>query len=232
MNISYLLHVAIVAGFSWWFSRSIPSFLNKTESFKNKQRMNPLQRVTVLYRYDRVIDCIALLVVNITLLTFASGIPQIYGMIVSFLAIYIMRVDQMFRIIPNEAVLLILVLSLFRLTTSGPTLARFGESLLSILLVIGIFGLSMVFTKLMSGMFGVGAGDIKLAFALALGLSFHESIEFMFMIAIFLLVYILYGILTGSVKKHHTFPMGVQIMGGYLCLIMLPYASQIFEVIF
>lgn len=127
-------------------------------------------------------------------------------MLISILLLHSCYTDIMYRRIMNITILLVMLLSL-----ALGSLNNDGISLLTALsiLIIGFF---------LSILRVIGAGDVKIASALALGLTSSETFEFLLLTAF---VGIPVSVITlvfykkSSQNKRATVPYGLAIAGGY-----------------
>lgn len=147
--------------------------------------------------------------------------------IILILAVFGARLDERIRIIPNELVLVILVIGIVNRLVNGG-LRSLGGGFLALLITAGIFFLSAFITRLLSGSIGIGAGDIKLVMVLSLMLGFENIYLFLMGIVLFLALYIIIGFSTKTMWIGSAFPMCTQIMGG--CIIAM-YEPVIIKVI-
>ncbi len=206
-------------------------FAEKIIAYKEGKRENSYER----YPYNSVNNKIINIIVGALLFGISFYYFNIYKALLTIifasLGIAIVTIDKKVRIIPNEIVLVIFLLGLFsQILTKGFQGLKSG--LLALLLTTIIFFLSAFITRKLSGSIGVGAGDVKLAMAISLYAGIEGVSEFYFGIAVFLILYILLGFYTKTLKMGHTFPMGTQIVGGFMVLIygeaILDFISKVY----
>lgn len=131
-------------------------------------------------------------------------------------------VDSQIRIIPNELVLLVLAIGvLFNFAEGGGK--RFLWSVLSGLITFAVFFLASIITYYFVKKIGVGGGDVKLATVAAFTCGLDRLTGFYVGIVLALLVYIAYGLYFKKFRIGGAFPMGGQIMGGFLAAFFIPY---------
>ncbi len=146
-----------------------------------------------------------------TLLGYKSG--NIYGAILMSalftLSAVIAIIDLQINIIPNELVLIMVVLGLlFQISYYG-TEALF-PSLLTML------GMMLIFTSVAGAIgFGkVGAGDVKLAGAMGLTLGYPNIVVALIVLSVSLLIYSGIGLLTKKLTLRSMFPFAPFVMTG------------------
>ncbi|MGJ0848072.1 leader peptidase (prepilin peptidase) / N-methyltransferase [Tissierella praeacuta DSM 18095] len=155
----------------------------------------------------------------------------IFTSMMCIIAVFGARIDEKIRIIPNELVLVILVLGIInRLVTGG--VKSLGGGFLALTITAGIFFLSAFITRLLSGSIGIGAGDIKLAMVLSLMLGFENVYLFLVGIVLFLTLYIITGFSIKTMWIGSAFPMCTQIMGGCIMAMYEPIITRVAEGLF
>lgn len=150
--------------------------------------------------------------------------PAVQSLWISgFFAIVIIGtvVDYRVRIIPNELVLMVFLLGLFLNLTEGGS-GRLVTSVISCLGTFALFLLSARITFHFAKNMGVGAGDVKLASAVAFAVGASRLSWFYLGLAVSLLTYILIGMYLKRIRIGSTFPMGGQIMTGLVAAFLLP----------
>ncbi|WHH57935.1 A24 family peptidase [Petroclostridium sp. X23] len=131
-------------------------------------------------------------------------------------------VDNQVRIIPNEMVLSVMVLGvIYRIIASGAH-SLLG-SLGALAFVIAVFGGTAVITKIFTKSTGVGAGDLKLAMAIAITAGYPGVYYFLGGMAVAIGGYCLAGLQIGLLTPKSTFPMCGHIMAGFLIALFVPY---------
>lgn len=131
-------------------------------------------------------------------------------------------VDTHIRIIANETVILMLILGIIYRIIVGGAYSLLG-SLGALMFVVVIFGATAVITKLITKKTGIGAGDIKLAIAIAITVGYPGVIYFLGGMAFTIGVYCAAGLLLRMLTPKSTFPMCGHIMTGFLIVLFLPY---------
>ncbi|MCI0503065.1 MAG: prepilin peptidase [Fusobacteria bacterium] len=136
-------------------------------------------------------------------------------MIMLMLAVIGTLVDMKIRLIPNELVLIILILGIaFRILSVG--FASLKGSLIALVLVIVIFGITAGITYMIRGSVGVGAGDFKLMSVIAIAVGIPGVVYFLIGLSVALVVYVIYGTLTKRLTLGSAFPMCGPIMVGFV----------------
>ncbi|HZX20818.1 MAG TPA: prepilin peptidase [Clostridia bacterium] len=131
-------------------------------------------------------------------------------------------VDIYIHIIPNETVLFLLGTGVvYRIITEG--MSSFKGSLLGLLLITGLFLGTGAIVYLMKGTIGVGAGDLKLAMAIALTLGYPGALYFLFGLAGAILGYLALRYKSKTLIFGASFPMAGQIMTGFIVAFFFPY---------
>lgn len=142
-------------------------------------------------------------------------VEAVFLCIFSVIAIIGTIVDYTLRIIPNELVLLLLVIGIVRCFVSdfSPCIL---ESLCGFILVICIFALTAFITHVFKKGFGIGAGDLKLAGIIGLIVGYTGAIYFLVGMALAICVYCVGGMYLRLLSLKDTFPMCGFIMAGFL----------------
>ena len=152
---------------------------------------------------------------------FFPGELSVLICIFSFIAVIGALVDYRVRIIPNEMVVTIFALGVLYNVIEGGWI----QLCLSFAAGVGTFFLFLLaarLTFLLTKNFGVGAGDVKLAFAASFAVGWQRLTWFYLGIVIALTAYLLLGFYFKKLKIGSTFPMGGQIMGGFIAAYLLP----------
>lgn len=131
-------------------------------------------------------------------------------------------IDIKIRIIANEMVLLLLVLGLIYRITVGGVHSLLG-SLVALALVMAVFIGTSFINKLLRGSYGVGAGDIKLAMAIAITVGYSTVFYFLIGMALAVGGYCLAGMRLGLLTPKNTLPMCGHIMVGFCVALFAPY---------
>lgn len=140
-------------------------------------------------------------------------------------------VDISIRIIPNEMVLILLLLGILY-NTVGNGIGFIKPSLLGLLFIIFLFGLTSLIVYFMKGTIGVGAGDIKLAMVVGIIIGYPDIIYFLLGMAVAMLAYIGFKyiskrMLMGTSIMGTSFPMAVQIAVGFIVGLFFPYIEHL-----
>ena len=95
--------------------------------------------------------------------------------------------------------------------------------------VILTFGLAMLGTMKLKGVFGVGMGDIKLAMVIALTVGWPGVLTFLGGMAIAIIVYCIVGLRARVLRKESFFPMCGMIMAGLLFALYFDVLPKLLE---
>ncbi len=215
---------ALLGGFLGYF---IEPLSEKVITYKQKQKNKEYSRYSYNFYLGKIIDVLSGAFLFGISFYYFSLFKAILASIFALLALLGVKVDQKIRIIPNELVLIILLLGLiYQGFSRGFTGIKDG--ILALVVTSIIFFLAGFITKKLSGSIGVGAGDVKLAMAISAYSGISGLYDFYLGIAIFLALYILVGFKTKKLKMGSTFPMATQIMGGFMVVI---FAESILDLI-
>lgn len=141
------------------------------------------------------------------------------------IAMLISLIDCAIHLIPNEMVLLLLGLGLvYRLVFDG--LPGLLNGLIALGASILIFGGSSAIFYLIKKRIGLGAGDLKYAFALSVAIGTSGLIPFLCGIAAAILLYILIVVVRRMLVMGNYFPMAAHLSVGFLAALLLPYVSS------
>ena len=125
------------------------------------------------------------------------------------LAIIITAVDIKIRLIPNELVLILLLMgAVYRLNLAG--LSGIIQSLAGALIMVLLFGLS----GKLAGFNKVGAGDLKLAFAIGIVCASTNIGPALIVMAVTLAVVTVGGMLIGKLRRTDMIPFAGFMMAG------------------
>lgn len=175
---------------------------------------------------------IAMAILNVILFTLAGWkLPTAEAVMVCvfvLIAIISTLVDIEIRIISNEMVLLLLVSGVIYRIISGGAESLLG-SLGALAIVIAIFGGSALISKRLMKDIGIGAGDLKLAMAIAITVGYPEVYTFLFGLAIAVGLYCVAGLKLCLLTRKSTFPMCGHIMAGFLFVLFMPYIQLLFS---
>ena len=150
-----------------------------------------------------------------------DDVSTIFCIVFALFAIFGATVDSYIRIIGNEMLLVMLPIGLLYRIIVGSVSALLG-SLIALGIVILTFGLAMLATKKLKGVFGVGMGDVKLSMVIALTVGWPDVLTFLGGMAIAIIVYCVVGLRTKVLQKGFYFPMCGMIMAGFLIALYVP----------
>lgn len=131
-------------------------------------------------------------------------------------------VDAQIRIIANEMVLLLLVLGIIYRIIVGGAHSLLG-SLGALAFVVAIFGGAAFITKIIIKNIGIGAGDLKLAMAIAITVGYPGVFYFLGGMAAAIGGYCVTGLMLRLLTPKSTFSMCGHIMIGFLIVLFAPY---------
>lgn len=208
----------------------LPVIVQKIIDFKEEQKRRKYERYDIQNEYINYFYFILLFITIFYNFMNYKVINLIYFNLLTYLGIIIIDIDRRIRIIPNELVLIIFLLGfIVQLMTKG--LLGLLSGFIAMLISLLIFLITAKITQLISGTLGVGGGDIKLVMAISLLIGKERVLDFLFCIVISLAIYFVYGFSTKIINKNSTFPMAVQIIGGFLILIYQPLIELGFNII-
>lgn len=181
--------------------REVPQYYWGTEEKTICMLMGAVLFVAVAYCYPRL--------------------QAVFLCVFSIIAIIGTLIDHRIRIIPNELVISVFILGIFFNLTEGGV-NHICLSVLSSVITFSLFLLTAKITYHFVKSIGVGAGDVKLASAASFVLGIERLSWFFLGIVIALTTYLLIGLWLGKIKVGSTFPMGGQIMAGFIAAFLLP----------
>ena len=205
----------------WGFGLSVPAAVRRIAVYKNEQRGQDTPADIMSDRSRKLLAVgadILLTTLVCILLAPAEAILAVCMVQVSIVCIF---VDGYMHIIPNEAILVLLVLAVaYRVIAEG--FASLLGSLAALGLVLAIFGGCAVYMKLRKGNTGVGAGDLKYAMVLALAFGWDNIFWFLGGTAAALIVYCGIGLYTRRLTAQTSFPMCPHLSVGLYTALLLP----------
>ena len=214
----------------------IPHIARKTIFYKCWQRQKP-EPPKSISEWLRVL-CILLMTV-LTALVVTTGYAilggvfrykVIFTIIFIAIALVISLTDCYIHLIPNECVLLLFGLGIvYRILFDG--LSGLLNALIALGLVILIFGGSSAIFFLIKGRTGLGAGDLKYVFALAVIIGTSGMIPFLSGMAIAILLYIFIVMGKHLLLINDYFPMAAHLSCGFLVALLIPYVEAASELV-
>ncbi len=142
-------------------------------------------------------------------------------LIILYLATLCTGVDHYIRIIPNEAVLsLLLMAAVLRFTAQGAAGLLSGAKALAAVTLI--FGGSAAILYYLKGIPGVGAGDLKFAMAAGFAVGMENLSYFLAGAAAAMVLYCILGALRKRLHMDSYFPMCAHLSAGLACALFLP----------
>lgn len=133
--------------------------------------------------------------------------------------------DYYIRLIPNECVLMIIIIGIIYRFCQGGGIALLN-SLVALGVIVLIFGGSAAIFYMIKKQSGVGAGDIKLAMAIAITVGIPGVYYFLLGMALAVIVYLLAVIKLRRFSVNRYFPMAAHLCIGFL---MALYGSYIID---
>lgn len=212
---------ALTGGMIGYFTTSIAEIIVK---YKCKK----LNREFIDYIWKPGEQCIGALVTAVMFLLAGYSYPTLQSVLLCafcLLAVVGALVDFRIRIIPNELVVIIFALGLLFNVAEGD-LRHLGLSVVSGVITFFLFMITARITYYFAKSMGVGAGDVKLATAAAFAVGLNRLSDFYVGIVAALLLYMVVGFSLGLIKMKSTFPMGVQIMFGFVAAFLLAPALR------
>jgi leader peptidase (prepilin peptidase) / N-methyltransferase len=141
-----------------------------------------------------------------------SFLGIIFIIIFAVIAIIFSLIDWRIRIIPNELVLISIVLGLlYQLLENG--LKSLGLALICMVGLLAVF----IIIGLIAGLDKIGAGDVKLIAVMGLVLGYPSIFAGLLVMSIALLIYIFGGMLAGKLTHVSMFPYAPFMMLGMIC---------------
>lgn len=206
----------------------IPAAVKQIVAFKCKKNGRPVPE-KLLSKPER--SAIILVSAGLSVLSVYFAAPEQAPFYVIFWLIAIIGtlVDNQIRVIPNELVLMLLIVGLVyrRIFTENGTLM---ESLAALLLAVGILASSAGITFFFKKNIGIGAGDVKLIAAIAFIMGLSGVYLFLFGMVLAILIYCIFGLASGKLIIGSSFPMCGQIMAGFVIALFVPYFIPIISI--
>lgn len=218
---SGILGNAVLTGLSFLIGYFIPDLSHSFACYKSKRKGYPMPRVRpdIRWRMFSMLFTGAAAGVSGYLLPLDQAV---FFVIICHIAVFGICVDTYLRIIANEMLWVILAAGLFYRIYLGGLGALWGSAG-ALLLVIAVFGMTMLFTFVIKRTPGVGMGDIKLAMIIAVTVGWPGVFYFLTGMAAAIGIYCLAGIKCGFLVRESTFPMCGHIMAGFLIALIWPY---------
>lgn len=216
-----ILGNAALTGMSCLSGYFIPDLSHSFARYKSNRKGYPMPRRRPDFRWRGLSMLFTAGVTGIScfLLPFDRAL---FVMIICNIAVFGICVDAFIRIIANEMLWIILAAGLCYRIYFGGLRALWGSAW-ALLLVIAVFGMTILFTFVRKGTPGVGMGDIKLAMIIAITVGWPGVFYFLTGMAGAIGIYCLAGMKCGFLARDSTFPMCGHIMAGFLIALFLPY---------
>ncbi|WP_242870066.1 prepilin peptidase [Tindallia californiensis] len=204
------------AGFiGWQAGKNISKLTSAMINWKQAKRTETYRVYREEKKGDRRINVILLVTGAYLAIFFLPVGEALFSILMSVLALLLIRIDQRIRIIPNELVLFLFIVGCMKQVISSGILGL-GEGLIAVVVTMGILIFTAFIHKFFSGAMGVGAGDIKLMMALSMILGIHQLPGLLLGISTTLILYLAYLKMTAGFFLKQSFPMALQIMGGFM----------------
>lgn len=215
-----ILGNAVLTGMSCLIGYLIPDFSHSFACYKSIQKgySPPQAPPGFLWRGISLLFTVGFTGMSCFLL---PSDQAIFAVLICYIAAFGICVDRLIRVIANEMLWVILAAGLiYRIHIDG--LRALWGSAGALLLVIAVFGMTMLFTYFRKGSPGVGMGDIKLAMVIAVTVGWPGVIYFLTGMAGAIGIYCIAGIKCGFLARGSTFPMCGHIMAGFLTALFWP----------
>lgn len=153
---------------------------------------------------------------------------SIFCILFYWFAVFGVCVDSHIRIIGNEMLIAMLGLGIcYRLLEGGPS--SFLGSLAGLAITTGLFAATAGITFIRRMSSGVGMGDIKLAMVIAITVGWPNVLYFLGGMAVVMILYIAFSVLSKRLLLHSAFPMCGPIMAGFLIALYQPQMEAVFR---
>lgn len=234
-NKPVMVSVLVISFIFVIISYYIPKFAYKYANWKLTKKGNDTLKE---YKYKLWVP-VSMIAMILSILVSVYYLPfwkLIFVLVFTCFAVFGAIVDDTISIIGNEMLLYMLPVGLvYRFIDGGFSLATVGSSLLAVVMVIVFLLVCHLIVYLHKGVRGVGMGDVKLSFIIALTLGVAGMYDFLIALALGLIIHIVYMIIKVPLYIKHvlstssTFPMCAAIMFGlWFALIAryIPYIQQ------
>lgn len=226
-----ILLLVFLGAIGFIIGMNISTVVDKIILWKQKQNNTIYIIYRIEYKWDKWINGILVTLGFIVAFYHFTFYRFILTSIMCILAIFGARLNQRIRIIPNEFVLIILIIGIVnQLITNG--FKGIGDIFLVVLITAGIFFLSSAITRLIFGSISISMGDIKLAMVLSFMLGLENVYLFLIRIVLFLLIYISIGLFTKTMELYSSLSMYNYIMGCSIIVMYEPVIMKIIEYLF
>mgnify|MGYP002796921014 CR=1 FL=1 len=206
----------------------IPRLTTEVVSYKCHQRGKPLPE-RELPQWVKPLCALILGLFSVSTLLSASGpllcVKAIYAIFFAAAALTISLTDCSIHLIPNEGVLLLLGTGIvYRLLFEG--WSGLLNALCTLGLAILIFGGSSAIFYVWKHQSGLGAGDLKYVFAIAIIVGTSGAVDFLLGMAAAILAYVFFGMQTYRFRMTDYFPMAAHLSCGFLLALVAPYLAE------
>ena len=195
-------------------------------TFKCNQRHRQIPNIDMGTKFRVVMVLVFMFLFSVIFLGM-NIVPAIIACVIMTIAVTCTYVDSKLRIIPNEAVLALLVLGIaFRVSKDG--FSSLLGSLGALAIIIAVFGGCAVFMKIKKGTPGVGAGDLKMAMVMAISVGFPGVLYSLGALAVSMIIYCFVGIQTRMMRMDSYFPMCLHLTVGLYAGLIASFLSALF----
>lgn len=222
MDIWFMALPAGVAGLC--IGGYIPALSERVLSYKERKRGKKYEPCGSYRLWERQLYALGMAVLWISAICLFPPDKAILIQVLSVFVFSISYIDHMYRIIPNEIVMILLGTGVVHQMLLGG-MPAFLKALAMIGLSIAICGLSALLVRSRGA---VGAGDVKLLAAVALLTGYPQFMDALLLTSVSAAMYCLAGLYTGRMNWKSYFPMGSFIAGGMLCSF---FAQWIFDLL-
>lgn len=206
----------------------IPGVVKKILKIKMEKRGDHNEPIAFTEKKYRILFAAADAVLSALIGLSLKVFPAVIALVMFQIVMICISTDHYLRIIPNEAVLVLLGLSLiFRVLAGGFSSLPGGLAAFAVTTVI-FFGAAFI-TKAIRGTMGVGAGDIKYSMALAIAVGWQGLIWFFVGLAAALIIYCLVGMTNRTLRLGSYFPMCICISAGFYLYLISPVIEKIIQ---
>lgn len=218
---SGMLGIAVLTGISCLIGYLIPDLSYSFAGYKSMRKGYPMPRRKPDFRWSMFSMLFTASAAGMS--GYLLPIDQaVFVVMICHIAVFGICVDTFIRIIANEMLWVILAAGLFYRIYSGGLHALWGSAG-ALLLVIAVFGMTVLFTFAMKRTAGVGMGDVKLSMIIAVTVGWPGVFYFLTGMAGAVGIYCLAGMKCGFLVRESTFPMCGHMMAGFLIALLWPH---------
>lgn len=202
----------------------IPAVTRTLIQYKNGKRGIGSQPI-VISGPIRIAIMVFMFISSMFLAAIMPVFQEMFAILFLTISVILILTDYYIRLIPNECVLLFLISGIgFRLYTEG--IPGILNSLIAEGLIILFFGISAGAFYIIKKQSGIGAGDLKLAMAIAWIVGYPDIFVFFFGMAAAILVYLLFLTRMMRFSMNNYFPMAAHLCVGFWIALLIPYITE------